>query len=140
MRYTQPQVDDLAAEQLGDPLTLGYSGMTDQQFADSMNGLTRPNERTTMSAGEIMEQIDGAEFTALSAADKGRVDRVLGLGADVIIGPGNAHNAVQELLAAFGAGSNTITNLATVRGSTQISRAQELGLPFVSVSVISRIS
>ncbi len=139
MSYNQQQVDTLGVERTADPLGLGYSGMTDQQFADSMNGETRTRERVSMSAGEIMEQIDSAEFIALTAGDKARVDRVLGLGAEVIIGPGNSHNAVQELIATFGGGSTTITNLATLRDAEQISRTSELGIPFVSTSVISRI-
>ena len=118
-----PLEDELA----NDPLGRGYSGMTDQQITDSLNALTRTRERTTMSSGEIMEHINSAEFIALGNAAKSRVDRVLGLGAEVIIGPGNIHNAVQELLGAFGGGSTTISNLATAR-SVAISRAQELGI------------
>ena len=139
MSYTQLQVDALAAERVSDPLGLGYAGMTDQQFANSMNATTRTVERTVMSAGEIMEHIDGGEFVAMLATSKARVDRVLSLGSEIIIGPGNNHNAVQELLAAFGAGSATIAALAAARGAPKTSRAAELGLPFVSVSVISRI-
>jgi len=123
-------MDTLRDELTNDPLTRGYAAMTDRQVVDDLNALSRVRERTTMSAGEIMEAIDGAEFAALSDADTARVDRVLGLGAEVIIGPGNAHNAVQEMTGAFGVGSATITALAARRDVT-VSRGDELGIGFV---------
>lgn len=125
----------LADEVQNDPLTLGYSGMTDQELVDSLNGLTRTSEHTTMTAGQVMESIDGPEFTALTDADKARVDRVLSLGAEVIIGPGNSHNAVTELVGAFGAGSTTISNLASKR-TIATSRATELGLGTISLKTL----
>lgn len=109
-----------------DPLGRGYSGMTDEQLSIDLNTVYRTRERTLMSAGEIMEAIDGLEFAALSAANKKRVDRVLGLGAEIIIGPGNNHNAVQELLV-FGGGSTTVANLVALR-NVAITRANELNV------------
>lgn len=109
-----------------DPLGRGYVGMTDEQATVDLNTAYRTRQRTTMSAGEIMEAIDSTEFTALSAANKARVDRVLSLGAEIIIGPGNNHNAVQELLV-FGNASNTVANLVALR-TIAITRAAELGI------------
>ena len=114
-----------------DPLGRGYAGMTDQQLVDDLNAPVRTRERTTMSAGEIMEHIDTAEFAALTNANKARVDRVLGLGADVIIGPRHAHSAVQEFLATFGGGSATLTALTASRDEV-ISRATEIGVGTVT--------
>ena len=122
--------DKLKTERVDDPLGRNYSAMTDQQLADSINAKDRTRDRTSMSAGEIMEHIDGTEFSALNNAAKARVDRVLGLGAEIVVGPGNAHNAIQELLATFGSGSNTITALSAAREEI-ISRAEELNLPFI---------
>jgi len=102
--------------------------MTNLEFWESVTAEDRDNPRIAMSAGEIFEQINATEFTALSASDRTRVDRVLGLGAEVIIGPGNAHQAVQELIATFGGGSNTIAALALLRDQ-KYSRAEELSLP-----------
>ena len=130
MAFNRTLVDEIR----NDPLARGYSGMTDAQIVTSLNTVDRDNERTTMSAGEVMESIDGTEFAALSAADKTRVDRVLGLGAEIVIGPGNAHNAVQELLV-FGGGSATITALAAMRNQ-QISRAQEVGAGIVNLNTV----
>ncbi len=122
--------DTLALEEANDPLGRGYASMTNDEMADDMNVKNRTRDRTNMSAGEIMEQIDGGEFSALNNAAKARVDRVLSLGAEIIIGPGNSHNAVQELLATFGAASNTISKLSAAREQI-ISRAEELNLPFI---------
>ena len=118
----------LADEATSDPLGRGYAGMTDQALVDEWNLVYRPGlaDRTRMSAGEIMEAIDGAEFAVLTVAEKSRVDRVLGLGAEIIIGPGNVHNAVTELLAAFGGGSTTVANLGSLR-RPDITRPTELG-------------
>jgi hypothetical protein len=127
--------DILANEVATDPLVRGYAGMTDQQLIDSLNALDRIRELIVMSAGDIMEAIDGVEFTALSAALKARVDRVLGLGSEIIIGPGNAHNAVQEILAAFGGASATISSLEATR-DVAISRADEIGSAFVTIKIL----
>ena len=137
MPYTAKQVNDLQNERTNDPLSRGYSGMTDVQFLSSITTENRVIARTLLNAGEIFEQIDAAEFTALSAASKGRVDRVLGLGANIIVGPGNNHQAVQELIAAFGGASATLTNLAALRDELK-SRAVELGLPNPNLGDVQR--
>jgi len=110
-----------------DPLGRGYAGMTDEAVVADLNARRRTRNRVTMSAAEIFEAIVPAEFVALDMAKQARVDRVLALGADVIIGPDNNTNAVQELLACFGAPSQTVQALAA-RRAVSISRAEELGL------------
>jgi len=91
----------------------------------------------TLSAGEIFEQIDAAEFAALDAAQTARIDRVLSLGAEVIVGPGNSHQAVQEFIAAFGGASATVAALSALR-DVKISRAAEIGLPDPSFGDVAR--
>lgn len=130
---TPRQKSILQAELTSDPLGRGYDGMTDQEKVDSLKTTDRTRPRTVMSAGEVMEHIDSAEFTTLDAAATTRVDRILGLGAEIIIGPGNSHNAVQELIAAFGGGSATIAALAAAR-DVPISRLDELGIPEQNVN------
>ncbi len=125
----------LEDELANDPLIRGYAGMTDQQLVDSLNAPDRTRDREAMSSGEIMESIDGVEFIALSNAKQARVDRVLGLGAEIIVGPGNTHNAVQELLDAFGGGSLTIASLVALR-TVAISRAEEIGFGPVSLGTL----
>lgn len=110
-----------------DPLTRGYTGMTDDQITASLVFNDRTRIRSMMSAGEILDQIDGGEFAGLTADNKARVDRILGLGAEIIIGPRDNHYALNELRTVFGAGSKTIIKLLQTRG-VSISRAEELGL------------
>ena len=113
--------------------------MADPAFLVSVTAEDRDNPRTSMSAGEIFEQIDSGEFAALSPGSTTRVDRVLGLGAEIIVGPGNAHQAVSELVATFGGGSNTLTALAALRDQ-KFSRVQEIGLPSPILADIARTS
>ena len=137
MPYTAKQSSELQSERTNDPLARGYSGMTDAQFLASVTAENRIIARKLLNAGEIFEQIDAAEFTALTAASKARVDRVLGLGAQIIVGPGNNHQAVQELIAAFGGASTTLANLSTLRDELY-SRAVELGLPTPNLGDVQR--
>lgn len=139
MPYNAKQISDLQAERTNDPLPRGYSGMTDNQFLISITAEDRPDPRVSISSGELFESIVGIEFIALSVADKVRIDRLLGLGAEVIVGPGNNHNAVQELLATFGGASTTVATLAALRDQQQ-SRAQEIGLPNPILADVVRTS
>ncbi len=137
MPYTAKEVSILQSERTDDPLSRSYSGMTDAEFLTSITTENRDNPRTFISSGELFESIDNAEFIALSAGDKVRVDRLLGLGAEIIVGPGNAHQAVQELLATFGGVSTTVTTLAALR-DVQFSRAAELNLPSPILADVGR--
>ena len=137
MPYTAKQVSDLQDERTDDPLTRSYSGMTNAQFLSSITAIDRPDPRTSMSAGEIFESVDAAEFNALTDPLKERVDRVLGLGAEIVVGPGNNHQAVQELITAFGGGSATIASLSALRDQLQ-SRAREIGLPEPILADVAR--
>ena len=133
MPYSAKQVSDLQAVR-DNPI---YDGMDDAAFLAAI--LTKDAEapRASITAGELFESIVPAEFQALSAADKTRVDRLLGLGAEIIVGPGNAHQAVQELLATFGGGSATVTALAAVR-DVKITRAAAAGLPDPKLGDVAR--
>lgn len=139
MPYNAKQVFDLQNERTDDPLTRGYSGFTDAQFFTSITTVDRPDSRTLMSSGEIFESIVPSEFAALTSGEQVRVDRVLGLGAEIIIGPGNSPNAVQELVSTFGGGSGTISALAALRDQLQ-SRASEIGLPNPILADVARTS
>jgi len=115
----------IAAELTNDPLGRGYAGMTDEQATASLQVKDRSVMRDTMTSSEIFEAIDPAEFAALSSGDKVAIQTVLGLGEGVKIGPSSKARAF--LLAAFGPGTNTRTDLATVASETK-SRAEELGI------------
>lgn len=116
-----------------DPLTRGYAGMSDQQVADSLNTANRDNW-VSLSASQIFEAIDRSEFTALSAGDQGRIDRILGLGSGIQTAPGS--QARDEMIAVFGGGSTTISNLLAVANPMQ-TRGQELGIGIIRVGQVT---
>ena len=116
-------LQDLKNELTNDPLVRGYSGMTDAQAAASLLTKNRPFNKLSLNASEIFEAIDLAEYSALSAAEKGRVDVVLGLGDQVFIGPTSKARAF--LAGAFGANTATRTALLASAAGT-ISRSQEI--------------
>jgi hypothetical protein len=116
-------VQDLKDEITNDPLVRGYAGMTNAQVAASLLTKNRASNRTYLSASEIFEAVDLAEYSALSAAEKGRVDVVLGLGDQIFIG--STSKARAFLAGAFGA--NTATRTALLASAvTTISRSQEI--------------
>lgn len=118
-----PDFQILKTEIDTDPLTRGYSGMTDQQVANSMNAKNRDNW-VPLSSAQIFEAINRTEFAALNTQNISRVDRILGLGSGIPTEPGS--NARDELVAVFGAGSNTIIRLAAL-ANQQRSRGEEIG-------------
>ena len=108
-----------------DPLTRGYAGMTDQQIADNWNKVKdRPKIADTVDSATIFENIDLAEFRALTTNSQVRVDRILSLGSGIKING----RVKSELIAIFGVGSATIANLAASI-QTAITRGEELGFP-----------
>ena len=117
-----------------DPLVLGYSGMTDQQVSDSLNDPVRPRERDIVPSHEVFEAIDPADYTALSAVEKGRLSMILSMGA-VRLSGANTRSALGGM---FGAGV-TRNNLIALQDDTPISRAQELGLGSVGPGVVAEV-
>lgn len=125
-------IDILAAELTGDPEGFGYSGMNNVEAAASLNdtGTGRTLPIDTLTAAQLYEAIDTVEFDALTAAQKTAIDRILGLGGDVILTPASKARAI--LVAAFGSG--TASQIAIVAAVTRtVSRAAEIGLPTVAV-------
>jgi hypothetical protein len=110
-------------EVVGDPLGRGYSGMTNQEVADDMNTVYRTRNRATMTASEVFNSIDKAEYNAIPVPEnKQMVWDILHLG-DV-----NPFGLEADLFVdVFGGGSNTITALQAARVES-ISRATELGV------------
>lgn len=111
------------------------TGASDADVATWLNATVPMVSRDTVSAADIFEQIDPAEFTALSAAQQARVDRILGLGSGISTVPGSQARA--ELVAVFGGGSTTITNLAALIGARSISRASLAGQDTVDANDVT---
>ncbi len=105
-----------------DPLTRGYSGMSDLQTADDLNTVYRTRNKEIMTATEVFNAISKSEFNILSATNKKLIWDILhldeinpfGLEADLFID-------------IFGGGSATITTLQSLR-KDNISRGVELGI------------
>jgi len=116
----------LVPELRDDPLSRGYSGMTDAEVAAALNVVDRTRKRDTMTSAQIYEAIVTADFQALSDGAKVYVRDILGLWGDIAVGSGSKARAV--LIAVFGIGSATIAALAAALNES-ISRASELGLP-----------
>lgn len=116
----------LSDELTNDPLARGYSGMTDQQAADSLNlTVDRDRNRTSMSGREVAAEVVDSEYDALTDIKK---SQLLSLLASADLDPfGLAANVVKDI---FGGGSSTITALLAVRVET-VNRATELGLSFI---------
>jgi len=111
----------LVTEVQTDPLGLGYSGMTDQQIADSLNTVNRPRNRTSMSGREIQDEVVDAEYDVLTDEKK---SQFLALTASADLDPfGLGANVIKDI---FTGGSTTSTNLGVARVET-ISRAVEIG-------------
>ncbi len=113
---------DLKTELTDDPLARGYAGMTDSQAADDLNTSYRSRDRTTMTASEVVNAVDTADFLALSAAKQNKFWQLMGIGE---LNPFGVEATL--MIDIFGGGSTTITTLAALRVES-ITRAQELGL------------
>jgi len=114
---TQPLRDEVS----GDPLAIGYSGMTDAQLFASLHGLTRSRNRTELSASEVFNAIDEGELNGLTAENRLKIFDLLHMGT---LNPFGLEQAI--FVGVFGGGSATITALATARVEA-ISRVTELG-------------
>lgn len=117
-----PDIDALNTELTADPLTRGYSGMSDEAAADDLNTACRERNRPTMTGSEVLNAIDIAEFSALSAEIQRRIWDVIHIGE---INPFGVE--AQLFIGAFGTESTTIASLQILRKEA-ISRGTELGL------------
>ncbi len=119
--------DVLKDELVNDLLGRGYSTMSDQEAAEDLNSIypapdTRTRNRTLMSASEVYNAIDQANWTSLSATEQQEVWDILHMGEVNPFG----REAVR-FTAIFGGGSTTITALKAARVES-ITRATELEL------------
>lgn len=121
----------LSDEILLDPLGRGYSTMSDEDAAGSLNTPNRSRNRITMSGREVQAQIVDSEYVALTVEKK---SQLLALTSSSDLDPfGFPSNVVKDI---FGVGATSLSNLATARIET-ISRAREIGLGIVKVGHIA---
>lgn len=116
----------LANEINTDPLARGYSGMTDAQVATDINTVYRTVNKTSVTGAELMEQIDSAEYNALTDTKKDQWLSLCGIDTHDPFG-----NVVQVVVQIWGGGSTTVSNLNAYRTET-VSRGSELGIGLVA--------
>ena len=126
MNYVQ-----LKAEIDDDPLGRGYSEMDDQEIVDSLNTVDRDQNVTSMTGSEIINEVNTAEWAALTDAQRQTVWDIVHLGT---INPFGVEKNL--LIGVFGSGSNTIAALGIAR-VTAVSRATELGLSQIKAGTIA---
>lgn len=118
----------LRDELLADPLGRGYSGMTDEAAATDLNTAYRERDILALSASQILNVTDLAEYNALSDSAKDAFWRVLHMGSK--LNPWGMEASIMTTI--FGAGSDTIANLQTLRRES-ITRGVELALGHIRV-------
>jgi len=129
----------LKAEIQTDPLSLGYAtplaAGNHSALADLLNQLrgTIAIQRDTAPAWEVFECIVPAEWAALTAQEKQRIQTILAMGTVSIKGP----NTRSAFLAAFAAGTATRTALAAMQ-NRQGSRAEQLFGQAVTVADVAQ--
>ena len=129
MTYDE-KIAAIAAELTNDPLGRGYSGMNDVQAFQSLTGtIDRVVSKDSMTAQEIAEAIDQAEFEALVDAKYRLVQTILSWEGSIPVGPGTVAREwmVNATTGAFPNGTTTFTNLSAAVQTT-VSRAEELKL------------
>lgn len=126
----------LRAELLADPSALGYAGLL---AAGNHVGvaalLNQPRvgivvKRDVIPSHEIFEAITAADYTALAAAEKTRLQVILSMGSVNVAGI----NTRAQLSSMFGAGTTTRTNILALI-DRQGSRAEQLFGTGASVTV-----
>ena len=116
----------LADELTTDPLTRGYSGMTDEEAATDLNTVYRTLPVETVPGADIFNATDDVEYGALTAEQQNRWLNMCGV-TDIDVSSGVAKSLEAEL---FGAGTTTRSNLAALK-TRDVSRGEELGLGFI---------
>ena len=109
-----------------DPLSRGYSSMTDLEVATDLNIVYRELDVESVSGQAIFETVVPSEYNALTDKQLNLLHAIMGMGSILV----NGTNTRTALLSMFGPGTTTRSNLAALQ-KRDVSRAQELGLPYV---------
>ena len=112
----------LKTEHDDDPLGRGFSGMSDQEFVDSMNALDRSRNRTSMTGDEVFKNIESKAIWDGLTGDQ-RLEFLSLCGRDILDPFADANEDVVKTI--FGNTSATVIALQAARVEA-ISRAQEL--------------
>lgn len=127
------RVQMLAAELSADPLVRGYSGMSDQAAADSLNTENRDVDVDLVKSAVVLEAIVISEYNVLTDAQKALVNAMLAMGEMDPHGP----NTKAIFAVIFDPGTVTRTNLLALSIET-VSRGVELGIGTVKSGDVDR--
>jgi len=107
-------------ELISDPLSRGYSSMTDQEVADDLNTVYRTRNVLSFTGNKLIAATNSTEYIALSDTKKLQWLSLCAIGNLDPFGP-----AVAIAIDIWGSGSTTISTLQDLRVQ-DISRAVEL--------------
>lgn len=122
----------IKAELDADPLTRGYSGMTDAQAAADLNTVYRTLTVDEIRGSAAFNVTDDAEFALLTQAERDEWVQLCQI-ESIDVSNGIAKSIEARL---FGAGTQTRTNLLALKNPAA-SRAEELGFGLVLESHVA---
>ena len=141
--------DILRSELADDPLSRGYSSMTDDQVASSLNAKDRNIVQPTLvTAKELMAMVDPTTAASIlqkleaeaanNAVVKWIMSFITGGGDGIDLGHANTRAQIDALVAA---GVLTATEGASLKALAQrtVSRAEELGLPEIKPWMVAHV-
>lgn len=117
-----------------DPLGRGYSGMTDEEAADSLNAVNRSVAPPAISTEVFLRGLVKSEWDTLSTADHLYISMIMGREVIDIRAGTETRNA---LVALFPPGSSTRDNLLSL-AMVEVSRADELGLGRIYAGTVAQ--
>ena len=118
----------LRDELINDPLTRGYTGMTDAEAATDLNTAYRLRDVLALTASQVLNAADIGEYGGLNNGERVAFWRLLHMGS--ALNPWGIEADI--MIDIFGVGSNTIQNLQALRRES-ITRGVELELGHIRI-------
>lgn len=112
-----------------------YSAMTDQQVADELNSVNKPQNVKSLSKSKLLEVIDPNAFGLLNSGDLARLD-ILTNSGEVNINNANIKLDIESIFSSGSASHTAIYNLS----SEMVSRSSEIGINIPTVSLVGWIT
>lgn len=118
-----PNYAAIADEINADPLSRGYSAMSDQEVADSLNVVNRSVPVEEVPSSALIEATTTSDWTGVGATDREKYTQMITGGSINPSGP-NTQSHIADI---FGDPSGTLANVVAL-ASRAVSRAEEVGL------------
>ncbi len=111
-----------------------YSGLSDQAAAAALNAANISVDVHTISGSDVFEATTQTDYAALTATQKNLYHAIMGMDSITVRGS----NTRAALLAMFGAGTQTRTNLGALQ-TRMMSRAEQIGLGRVEAGQVQMV-